>query len=196
MIKYIQIIITASLLAGLYTPVNAKTKDDFFSGGMAFHIGYSSIENSEDKYSGPAFGIGGLLHFYVLDFLRIGSGGASSWMNYETNGPDGSYMKLGYGGITIEFSKPIQKWRLSTGVLLGGGTYKNLHLISKDDDEIIRSKYTDKGTFIFSPLISIERNINESIKTFATLDFIVGPNISNLKHFGGPKLLLGVLFRK
>ncbi len=163
---------------------------------MAFHTGYSNIENSEGKFGNVAFGIGGLLHFYLLNVLRIGSGGASSWMNYNTNGPDGSYMKLGYGGITVEFSKPYKQWRLSTGILLGGGSYKNLHLISKEDDGIIRSIYIDNGTFIFSPLLSAERNINKSIKTFATMDFLIGPNISNQKHFGGPKLLIGVLFRK
>lgn len=196
MSKFIYFILIICLSMSLYTSVNAESKDDFFSGGMAFHIGYSNIENQEGEFGNTAFGIGGLLHFYFLEIFRIGAGGASSWMNYNTNGPDGSYMKLGYGGITIEFSKPYHEWRFSTGVLLGGGSYKNLHIISMNENGINSSIYVDKGTFIFSPLLSTERNINESIKVFATMDFLIGPNISNKNHFGGPKLLIGVLFRK
>lgn len=174
----------------------AGDRKDFFAGGMAGHFGYSQIKNEYGNFSGPAFGLGGMLHLYVIPFLRIGSGGASSWMNYDYNGFKGSHMRLSYGGITTELSIPVKEWRFSTGLFIGGGSYSNSHIISKQTDDNHLALYIEKGTFIISPLLCIERNLNKSLKFFIMSDYLIGKGIGETGHFGGPKFLIGILFRK
>jgi hypothetical protein len=192
--KILVIVLTFIITQSL---ADKKTNEkDIFSGGMAGHFGYSSIKNNYGEYNGPAFGLGGLVNFYIHKNFRIGSGGASNWMNYETNGPTGSYMKLGYGGVTAELSFPIKKWRISSGLLTGGGSYKNLHIISINTQNQQIVDYIEEGTFIISPLISVERELGESIKLFCMGDFLIGSGISQNGNFGGPMFLIGILFRK
>lgn len=196
-IKHLLLLISLILTLQYNTSASeSESNKDFFSGGMAGHFGYASIENSHGEYNGPAFGLGGLVHFYVHKLIRIGTGGASTWMNYEANSINGSYMRLGYGGISTEFSMPLNKWRFSAGLFFGGGSYKNLHIISEDAAGHKIVDYIDRGTLIYSPLISIERKIGTSIKLFCLADFLMGPNLNLKGNFGGPKFLVGILFRK
>lgn len=191
-LKFKSIIIILIFASNIF----AKEKRDFFAGGMAGHFGYNQIKNEYGNFSGPAFGLGGLLHVYVIPYLRIGSGGASSWMNYEHNGFEGSHMRLSYGGLTAELSIPVKEWRFSTGLFIGGGSYSNVHILSSQSEDNHRALYIDKGSFIISPLLTIERNLNKSLKLFIMADYLIGDGIGGIGHFGGPKFLIGILFRK
>ena len=126
-----------------------------FSGGMAVQGGYTSLENPYGEFSGAMLGLGGRLHFYLGKVFRLGGGGAAVKVSYEKPGLEGSYVRIGYGGITIELTRQFSNWQVSGGLLFGGAGFNNLHIISRANDGTANSFLDDRTTLLMSPIVTL-----------------------------------------
>jgi len=179
------------------TAFSSDVKDGrIFGGGMAVQGGYVSFENTYGEFSGAMLGLGGRLHFYLGKLFRLGGGGAAVKLSYEEPGLDGSYVRIGYGGITVELTRQFSNWQVSGGLLFGGAGFNNLHIISKANDGTANSFLDDRSTLLLSPIVTVERSLSSSISLMAMIDYLWGPELGKKKHLGGPKVHIGVLFNK
>ncbi len=175
---------------------SSPQKPAFFGGGMAMQTGYVSIENDFGTIKSFLFGLGGRLYFNVGKALRLGGAGASVKCSYEDPGLKDSYVRIGYGGITGEASIPVKAFRFSFGLLVGGASYANLHIISKGDANTFEVVSDQRSTFVLSPIATVERSLTQSLSLMLMVDYLWGPDLGDQKHLGGPKVHMGVLFNK
>ncbi len=167
-----------------------------FGGGMAVQAGYVRLENRFGPFSGVMRGLGGKLHFYLGRYLRLGGGGASVSLPYEQPGLGGSYVAIGYGGVTAEATIPLKQWRISAGVLGGGALYTNMHLINRDASGEYQSLFIRSGSLLLSPILTVERSLTGAITLMGMVDYLWGPHLGDRRHLGGAKVHVGVLFNK
>jgi len=168
----------------------------FFGGGMAIQAGYVSLENKYGAFDGIISGLGGRLHFYLGTIFRIGGAGAAVKLFYEDPGLEESYVRIGYGGLTAEITRSIGSWQVSLGLLAGGGGFRNLHIISKNDDTTIVAFLDVRTTLVLSPIVTIERKISDAISLMGMVDYLWGPDLGEKQYLGWPKVHIGVLFGK
>ncbi len=166
-----------------------------FGGGMAVQGGLVSINLPSDNATGFMTGVGGRLHFYTGNYVRIGGGGATVNLAYSQDSLKGSYYSMGYGGLTCEGSLPYRKWRFSAGALVGGGAFTNLDIRSKSGDTI-SATFLHHSTFIAGPILTLERSITHSISLMIMGDYLLGSMLGSGHSLGGPKFHIGVLFNK
>jgi len=158
---------------------------------MGYQAGYVSLRNGKGGIRGIMTGLGGRLHFYLGRHVRIGGAGASVQLGYADNG---SFVRCGYGGLTLEATAAVNRWRFSAGALAGGGGWHNLHVEDHAPDNAITGILDERATFIVSPLITVERSVTGSISLMLMADYLVGPDLGDRGHLGGPKVHVGVLF--
>jgi hypothetical protein len=176
--------------------ISGAPEHRLFGGGMALQAGYVRIGNEFGSPQGVVKGLGGRLHFYLGNHWRVGGGGAAVSFGYKAPGLDGSYVRLGYGGITAEATGQRGRWRYSAGVLAGGGAFDNLHLISETGGGRYEAVLDHRATMIVSPLLTLERSMTDAISLMIAADFLWGPHLGDRHHLGGPKVHFGVLFNK
>ena len=163
---------------------------------MALHAGYVTLENGSDRPSGVLRGLGGRLHLYLGKHLRAGGAGAAVSLPYGQAEALGSYVRIGYGGLAAEVTFPLGKWRLSAGVLAGGGTFDNMQVIASGEHGRFDGIRDTRTTFILTPLLTVERSLTDAISVMLSADYLYGPGLGVRKQLGGPKLQLGILFNK
>jgi hypothetical protein len=186
----------AGMTAHAATDSSDGARHERFGGGMGVQAGYVSIGTRHGELAGMMLGLGGRLHVYIGRFVRLGSGGASIAMNYESGGSEESYYAVGYGGVTAEASLPVRKWRLSAGALVGGGSIDNLHIVRAHADDSIEAVRTSSGTLIVAPMLTVERRVSRSISLMIAGDWFFGPGFGERRQLLGPKMHFGVLFNR
>lgn len=167
-----------------------------FGGGMAIQAGYTSLENEFGNFDGVIFGMGGRLYFYLGKLIRIGGAGAAVKLLYEDPGLKESYVRIGYGGLTAEFTWRLGDWQISPGLLIGGAGFSNLHVISKSGGDTVDAFLDHRTTLVLSPIITLERSLTDAISLMGMIDYLWGPDLGDKQHLGGPKVHIGVLFVK
>lgn len=168
----------------------------FFGGGMAVQAGYVKLENKFGTPAGVMRGLGGRLHFYLGRHWRAGGAGAAVSLAYDNPGLDDSYVRLGYGGITAEVTAQRGRWRYSAGLLAGGASFDNMHVVARTDGGRFDGYLDHRATLIVSPLVTLERSMTDAISLMVMADYLWGPKLGVRRHLGGPKLHFGVLFNK
>lgn len=174
----------------------SDVRADRFGGGMAVQAGYVSVDTRHGEVSGLLFGLGGRLHFYLGRFLRIGGAGARVSMSYDAPGREGSYYSIGYGGLTLEFSGRVNRWRFSAGALAGAGGVDNLHIVRTYADDSVQAVLTGEPTFVAAPILTVEFRVSRSISLMLMGDWLFGPALGERHQFLGPRAHLGVLFSR
>jgi hypothetical protein len=169
---------------------------DRFGGGMAIQAGYVSVETRHGTVSGPLFGLGGRLHIYAGRFFRAGGAGAAINLHYDDPGEGNSYYRLGYGGLTVEFTAGVERWRFSAGALVGGGGVDHLHVVRAHENDSMRAVFSSEPTFVGAPMLTVEYRVSHSITLMLMGDWLWGPGLGEERQLRGPKLHLGVLFNK
>lgn len=175
---------------------SSATSHRLFGGGMAVQAGYVKIDNEFGTINGVMRGLGGRLHFYLGKHLRAGGAGAAVSLAYDKPGVSGSYVRVGYGGLTAEATGQRGRWRYSAGLLVGGASFENMHIVERTDRGRFDGYLDDRATFMISPLFTLERSMTDAISLMVMADYLWGPELGVRRHFGGPKVHLGVLFNK
>lgn len=188
---------SAYILAAVITlPISGEENNRLFSGGMAVQAGYASLKNDVAFFDGLMAGLGGRLQFYLGEHFRLGGGGAAVKMSYTYDGYKDNYTRISYGGLTAELTTRVKMWQLSAGLLGGGGSFTNLHTVSENTEGRLTVILEKQGTLILSPIITIERDLTESIALMLMADYLWGPKLGKKQHLSTPKVHVGVLFNK
>jgi hypothetical protein len=161
---------------------------------MFFQTGYARLSEKVGDIEGFMPGLGGRLHFYIGNYVRLGGAGASTKLTYEDPGAGKSSFRLSYGGATVEGSIPVWRFRFSEGVFAGQGNIDHLHILQKNDI-LVLSELRQYSTFVISPLSTIEFSIVRSIAVMVAADFPFG-TFAQRTSLGGPRFHVGVIFNK
>lgn len=177
-----------------------------YSGGMMLHSGYVFGGESMPLSGGTPvgevipmkgfpFGLGGAVRFCFGDYLRIGTEGYSTTLNYNKNA---SYSRVGWGGLLADCAFRFKdKHLLFVGLTVGGGSSKNLTLMSdtKSDWEVEENTSYRKYAFMaLDPFWGYEYSLTPKIHLIFKLDYLL--NVSNPQpdFCTGPRVYVGFMF--
>lgn len=177
-----------------------------YSGGMMLHSGYIFGGKSMPQVGGVSvgdvinmsgfpFGLGGAVRFCFGDYLRIGTEGYSTTLNYNKNA---SYSRVGWGGLLADCAFRFKdKHLLFVGLTVGGGSSKNLTLMSdtKSDWEVEENTSYRKYAFMaLDPFLGYEYSLTPKIHLIFKLDYLL--NVSNPQpdFCTGPRVYVGFMF--
>ncbi len=188
--------------------VNNKKKLAFngYSGGMMFNIGHVqsqkySLYNPNATHAqnlqlrGFTTGLGGALRLNFGKHLRVGGEGYVSNLHY---GENDSYSKIGWGGLLVDYVLEFEKWTFFAGTLVGGGTYRNLTLLSETPiDYRIEENSTSFRKYSFlalDPFVGIEYALTDRVHLISKFDYMI--NISNRQSdfAEGTRFFIGFMF--
>lgn len=189
------------------TVLNAREPFMYYgcSGGMMIHSGFISskefnINNSQNEIltinrtAGMPFGIGGVARVYLLPNFRVGGEGYFSARNYAGNG---SFCRITWGGFLADWIYDFSYVSFYAGGAIGGGSYSNLTLYSKNLDDYIveeNASYRKYGFMAITPYIGIEFPLTDKISLNCMLDVILNVTHWSNDFTTGPRLHLGILF--
>ena len=169
-----------------------------FSGGMMLHLGY--VQSSSFTFSngetlqlkGLVFGLGGQARVHFGEHLRIGGEGYFTEHKYK----NGSYAKIGWGGVLADCAWQIGKFTPFLGGTFGGGSQQNLTNFSapKNDYELQKVSYRKYGFLCVVPFVGTEFALSKRIHLVFKTDYMF--NISNRQadFITGPRFYFGFTF--
>lgn len=176
------------------------------SGGMMFHIGYAQsglfeLHNASGTYSeqvrmrGIPYGIGGAMRANFGKYLRVGMEGYASHFSYDGNG---SNCTIGWGGVLADGKIDIKRWTLFAGVVIGGGSVKNLTLLSDtpvdyylEDNSVSYRKYAFCAV---DPFVGAEYAVTRRIHLVFKVDCLLNVSNPQTDYILGPRFFIGVMF--
>lgn len=125
--------LVTALFFGLCFNISAQEKH-LFDGGMMLHAGYLSGDIDALGYNakGMTYGIGGVLRFHIGNHLRVGGEGYVSNLGQMGNG---SYVRMGWGGIVADGCWSLGRWMPYAGLCVGGGNASTLLMFNGDDSD-------------------------------------------------------------
>ncbi len=174
-----------------------------FSGGMFLNGGYTNVDSDvvpSGTISGFTFGLGGKLAFNFTRFFRVGLGGYTSKCIYDDNN---SYYSIGWGGFSLEGIYRISFLRIALGLMIGGGSINQMHIADATGDKTNGLTgdvfFRARGTFLYTPTLSFEFFVSDSICLLLMIDFLMGlPGDigDNADFWTGPRGFVGILFNK
>ncbi|MBI4977906.1 MAG: hypothetical protein HZC28_10500 [Spirochaetes bacterium] len=192
MMKKIAAVMISLLISASSAPLLTAP---FLNGGMFYHAGYGDVRSPFGDISGLSAGLGGRLAFSVLPWLRAGGMGFASGFDYNGPGLPGSYCSIGAGGATVEAFTAFGPVVCSIGMLAGGGTIRQLHIISNQSAGVSTVSYTSTGTFIAVPFCIIEMPVTPAFSIAVMADWLFGTRIISGSSYG-PRVHLGILFNR
>jgi hypothetical protein len=167
-----------------------------FGGGMSVYFQYADMAGDYGRLHGLAWGLGGLLHFNLTNHFRLGGMGSTYRLGYESPGLAGSYLDMGYGGLTAEFCLPVPIGRFALGIMAGGGRITNLHVLSRTPGDSVAAHYESHAAMLASPILSYEHSLTRAMSLLIRLDYPVAMHNGNATTFGSPGLRIGIVFNK
>jgi len=169
-----------------------------FSGGMMLHLGYVqsgvfAFSNGETmQLKGLVFGLGGQARLHFGEHLRVGGEGYFTEHKYK----NGSYAKIGWGGVLADCAWQIGKFTPFVGGTFGGGSQQNLTNFSKPkiDYELKELSYRKYGFMCAVPFAGVEYGISKRIHLVFKADYMF--NLSNRQDdfITGPRFYFGFTF--
>ncbi len=177
-----------------------------YSGGMMLHIGYAKSNeftvtqpdgsNPQTlQASGAPMGIGGAVRIKFGNYLRVGTEGYVSTLNY---GEYDSYASVGWGGLSLDCSWEFNKWTMYVGSVFGGGSYEHLTLLgSTPEDYLLENNitsYRKYGFAVVDPYFGVEYALTPRIHVTLKADYLL--NVSNHQDdfISGFRLFAGFMF--
>lgn len=172
-----------------------EVRKSFLSGGMFYHVGAGEVVSSFGRAAGLSSGLGGRVAFTVLPWLRAGGMGFSTGFSYSSlPGEADSSVVMGFGGLTGEFLFPAAMMTFSAGLLLGGGTLRQLHVIDRAAG-LKTVSLEDTGTLVVMPYVLIELPVGGHFSLALLGDWVLGNRIADGWSYG-PRIHLGALFNR
>ena len=167
-----------------------------FSGGMMLHTGYLSGNVSAVGYhaEGAPFGLGGVLRFHFIDHIRVGGEGYVSKLSQMHNG---SYVRLGWGGLLIDGYWQIGRWKPYAGFTVGGGSLSTL--LVRDGDAKDWNPENDAllhnaAVMLVDPFLGVEFALTRAMHLTLKADYIIPLN--NRDCPTGVRFYLGFIFAR
>lgn len=174
-----------------------------FSGGMMVHSGYlgggditltDGSAEYRQKLSGWATGIGGAARVHFGKHLRTGFEGYVTTLNY---GPYDSYATIGWGGVLADCIWRFGRWAAYAGGSFGGGSFKNLTLLSPTPlDNVMeeRSSFRRYGFLTLVPFAGAEYTITDKIRLAIKADWMLNLTNRQPDFVSGPRIYFGFAF--
>lgn len=165
-----------------------------FDGGMMLHTGYLSATLPAQSYtaSGMPFGIGGTMRFHIGSVVRVGGEGFISTLNLMDNG---SYVRIGWGGLVAEARWRLGRWQPFAGATVGGGTATTLLVFNGEADDWMAEPNTvfhSEGFMLADPHFGIEYALTERIVLTSRLSWLLPFRAVDVPL--GPRLFVGFVF--
>jgi len=142
-------------------------------GGPFFEFHTSNLSAFDSDVRGNPVVVGGIGMGTVSKKVRIGGMGGGGFL---FTGSDNVQFGLGYGGVVGEYL--IAKW-LTARLLIGGGGYSIVKIVSETSSSIIVEKISTGGFFLFYPSVNVEIPIHNWLKLHFNLGYFL-PNVSKL----------------
>lgn len=176
-----------------------------FSGGMMIHTGYVGGAESRiigtdgelvgaQSMRGMPFGIGGAIRLHFGNWLRLGSEGYQTVLNY---GPHKGFCSLGWGGLLIDAHHRIGRFDAFAGLTVGGGGVKNLTLLSPslvDFRVEENASFRRYGVALIDPFVGTEYVVSDKLRIQIKADYILNLTPRKEDFVRGVRLYLGVVF--
>lgn len=182
-----------------------------FSGGMLLHAGYlfgvdkaAPLAPDGRSYSpqGGIGGIGGCLRVHLWKRLRVGFEGYVSTMYKDLMDnrdllQDGSYVRVGCGGVMADACWRLEKVWPYIGASLGGGAMRSLYMIDGDQDTWDRQTdtYFHKQSFFYvSPYVGCDYCMSKKMHVTFRRDWMLAIRQNELVKPSGPRVYIGLMF--
>lgn len=173
-----------------------------FDGGMMLHSGFLKAQLPEigSDVTGVPWGMGGVARWHAVKGLRVGGEGYVSTVskpNFESlsYNTDGSFTRVGWGGLVLDYYWSVGRWFPFAGIGVGGGGSTILLVGNGDTDDWKAEPLTmlHKRAFGYiDPYIGCEMALKPSIHILVKVDWQLpfGPN----EIAAGPRGYVGVIF--
>ena len=182
-----------------------------FSGGMMLHTGYllginpnAPIDVSGRSYSpqGTIFGIGGSLRVHLWQHLRTGFEGfvstmPSNLMDNKDLLKDGSFVRIGCGGILADAYWRMGKAWPYVGATIGGGAMRSLYMIDGDESSWKKQNdtYFHKESFFYvTPYVGCDYCLTPRVHLTFRFDWMLAVHRNTLVLPTGPRIYFGFMF--
>ncbi len=182
-----------------------------FSGGMMLHTGYlfghevnAPISTDGLSYSpqGATFGIGGGAHVNLGQLMRVGCEGFVSTMNARTTDcrqllRAGSYVRTGWGGLSVDACWRKTKVWPFVGTAFGGGAMRSLYLLEGSQDDWMpeqNATFHKQSFFYVGPYAGLDWCMTTKVHLSFRLDWLVALNEHAVLNPTGPRLYFGFMF--
>ena len=175
-----------------------------FSGGMMFNFGYGFSgkyqlfdDNGNSlgtfKRTGVREGMGGALKVGFGKHLRVGVEGFVSTMNHSGNG---SYARLGGGGVLMDSKWDIDRWTLFVGGSFGGVTARHLDIVNDQHDEyqVTRSSFRKYSFLSLDPFLGFEFAMTRKVHLLFQMDYLFNLTTPRPDAVQGPRFFVGFMF--
>ncbi len=179
-----------------------------YSGGMMVHGGYvqsapfdvTSLSGAVQEITmrGFVYGLGGTAKFNFGTLhhqLRVGMEGYGTKAAYA---PDPSYVRIGWGGLTLDYIHQSKgKVHPFAGCTIGGGGLKNQIVLDGNVSDMqaepcgIMRFY---GFMTVTPYIGMEISLTQKVRVIIKADYMIDVTGSHPDFPHGPRLYLGILF--
>lgn len=190
--------VLTSLLVLLSVAATAQDKKLLrgFDGGMMVHSGFLKGEIDPIAYetSGSPFGIGGVARLHLGEHFRIGGEGYISTLGQKGNG---SYIKLGWGGVVADVYFTAGRWMPYAGMTIGGGSATTLLMSDTPSTAwapIDGTIYNKEGFMAFDPFVGCDFIVSEAMHLTLKLDLLHTLIDGHQTLPTGPRVYFGFLF--
>ena len=169
-----------------------------FSGGMLLHLGYVQSKNftfsngQTMQLKGLVFGLGGQARVHFGKYFRIGGEGYFSEHKYK----NGSYARIGWGGVLADCAFQIGKFAPFVGGTFGGGSQQNLTNFSEPKNDYIldETSYRKYGFMCVVPFVGVEYGLSKRIHLVFKADYMFNVSNRQADFITGPRFYLGFTF--
>ena len=182
-----------------------------FSGGMMGHASYLFGVNPEAPMTsegvlcspqGGSFGLGGALRVHLWKHLRVGGEGFVSTMNSGATNmkhilQEGSYIRIGWGGLIVDACWRKEKVWPYIGGSIGGGAMRSLYVLKGNQDDWVAEEaaWLHKTSFFYvNPYVGVDWCMTQKVHMTFRADWLLALNNGNLVMPTGPRLLIGFMF--
>ena len=182
-----------------------------FSGGMMLHTGYlfgrdgNAPQTADGRLCSPQgalFGIGGALRVHLWKHLRTGFEGFVSTMPSAITDcrdvlKNGSYVRVGCGGVLADCCWRLDKAWPYIGGTIGGGSMKGLYILDGDQnswEQDANSTFHKQSFFYITPYVGCDYCLTRKVHITFRLDWMLAIHKSDLCLPTGPRLYFGFMF--
>ena len=182
----------------LFTGLDAQESKIYtgFDGGMLLHSGYlrGTIDPIAYDASGAPFGIGGVARVHLGNNFRVGGEGYLSTLGMQDNG---SYIKLGWGGLEMDGYVTIGRIMPYVGLTIGGGAATTLlmnEIPAQEWAPIDDTVYNNQGFMAFDPFFGCDFIVSQAMHLTLKVDYFHSLIGGHQTLPIGPRVYFGFLF--
>lgn len=145
------------------------------------------------RVAGAPMGIGGLVRLHLGEHWRVGTEGYVSTLRQLHNG---SYVKMGWGGLLGDFYWTFGRFMPFAGLTVGGGGQTNLFMLETPPDDWTPSTetYSNTGAFmVIDPFVGCDFVVSQTFHLSLKADWLNAIS-SKVETPSGPRIYLGFIF--